>query len=117
MDGGNGAVDGGEERFAALVEALASEPEVTAPETAGGRRTFGSTALTVRGAIFAMLAGGQVVLKLPADQVTALVADGTCAPFDAGKGRPMREWAVVTDPAADDPLARAALDFVRRGRG
>lgn len=119
MDGGNRATgsDGnGEDRFAALAESLSAEPAVTAPGAAEGRRVFGSSALKVGGSIFAMVTGGQVVVKLPADQVTALVADGTCAPFGAGKGRPMREWAVVSDPAADDRLARAALDFVGRAR-
>src|SRR4051812_10561940 len=78
------AVDG-EGRFAALVETLSGEPGVTPPDGSRGRR-FGSFALTVSGSIFAMLSGGDVVLKLRAARVTALVADGRCAPFDAGKG-------------------------------
>jgi hypothetical protein len=102
----------GEERFAELVSALSGQPGVSPPDASGGRR-FGSTALKVGGSIFAMLTRGDVVVKLPAERVTALVADGTCAPFDSGKGRPMREWAVVVDPAADEGLARAALAFVR----
>jgi hypothetical protein len=106
------AVDGAE-RFAALVERLSARPGVTPPDESGGRK-FGSTALKVGGSIFAMLTHGDVVVKLPADRVTALVADGTCAPFDSGKGRPMREWAVVVNPAADAALAEEALAFVRR---
>jgi hypothetical protein len=105
------AVDGAQ-RFAGLVERLSAEPGVTAPDGSSGRK-FGSIALKVDGAIFAMLSGGDVVLKLPADRVRALVDAGTCAPFDAGKGRPMREWAVVVDPAADELLAEEALAFVR----
>jgi len=102
----------GEERLEKLVEAFSGEPGVSPPDDAGGRR-FGSTALKVDGSIFAMLTRGDVVVKLPADRVAALVTEGTCAPFDSGRGRPMREWAVVVDPAADHGLAREALAFVR----
>ena len=100
-----------EERFAALVETLSGEPGVTPPDAAGGRR-FGASALKVNGSIFAMLVQGALVLKLPKERVDGLVADGTCAPFDSGKGRPMREWATVNDPASDLALAREALEFV-----
>ena len=102
-----------EARFAALVDALEGEPGVTTP--AGGRR-FGAGALKVGGSIFAMCSLGQLVVKLPRDRVDALVADGVCGPFDAGKGRPMREWPTVTDPGQDAALAREALDFVRSAR-
>jgi hypothetical protein len=104
----------GAQRFAVLVEALAAEPGVSPPDPSS-RRTFGSTALKVGGSIFAMLTGGDVVVKLPADRVAALVGEARCAPFDSSKGRPMREWAVVVDPAADVALAREALAFVRGG--
>jgi hypothetical protein len=101
-----------ETRFAALVAALAGVPGVALPEPAGSRR-FGSDALKVDGAIFAMCVQDALVLKLPRDRVAALVADGVCGPFDSGKGRPMREWATVIDPARDRELAGEALDFVR----
>ena len=62
-----------------------------------------------------MLSGDRLVVKLPADRVEALIAGGTGMPFDAGKGRPMKEWVAV---AADDgttwaTLAHEALHFVR----
>ena len=104
-----------EARFAALVDALGDAPGVTTRDRTGGRR-FGAEALKVGGSIFAMCSLGQLVVKLPRDRVDALVADGVCGPFDAGKGRPMREWATVTDPAQDGALAREALDFVRSSR-
>ena len=100
-----------DDRLAALADALAGEPGVTPPQP--GRRRFGSSALTVDGAIFAMAVSGALVLKLPRDRVAALVADGAGSPFANGSGRPMREWVALGDDAAADlPLAREALAFV-----
>jgi len=105
-------VDDADSRFEALVQHFASRPGVRPPEP--GRRRFGSAALTVDGSIFAMLQGGQLVVKLPRDRVAALIDEGSCVPFGAGKGRPMREWVAVAD--GDDALWRAlaeeALAFV-----
>ena len=104
------------DRLAVLVGAFADEPGVT-PPGAGGRRAFGSDALKVDGAIFAMQVQGALVVKLPAGRVAELIGDGTCAPFANGRGSAMREWATVTDPARDLALAGEALAFVRAGRG
>ncbi len=102
-----------EQRFDELVEVLAGEPGVTSPHESPARG-FGSNALKVHGSIFAMVVYGQLVVKLPAARVRELVADGTGAPFTAGKTRPMREWVAVPveQYAAWEPLAREALRFV-----
>ena len=101
-------------RFAALVHAFTGEPGVGLPGERG-HRGFGSDALTVDGAIFAMVVRGDLVLKLPARRVAALVGSGAGMPFVNGAGRPMREWAAITggDPGADLELAREALGHVR----
>ncbi len=103
-----------EERFAALVQKFAHEPDVEVPG-ASNRRRFGSDALKVNGSIFAMVTGGRLVVKLPRDRVDALVGAGDGAPFDNGRGRPMKEWLTVVDD--DDEtwltLTREALHFVR----
>jgi hypothetical protein len=105
---------GAQARFAELVEALAGRPGVT---LGSGRRGFGSDALQVDGRIFAMVSSGRLVLKLPRERVAALLASGDGAPFDAGKGRPMKEW-VVLEPRADKrsmSLAQEAIMFVAGG--
>jgi TfoX/Sxy family transcriptional regulator of competence genes len=67
--------------------------------TAG--RGFGKIeGLRISGKIFAMLAGGELVVKLPKDRVDELVDSGVAKRFDAGKGRPMKEWASIAPTAS-----------------
>ncbi len=98
-------------RFAPLVAALAGRDGVT---LGSGRRGFGLGALQVNGRIFAMLSDGRIVLKLPSEQVSALLASGDGLAFDAGKGRPMKEWVALRETSAERTLslAREALVFV-----
>jgi hypothetical protein len=56
--------------------------------------------LRVSGKIFAMLVRGELVVKLPKDRVDELVEAGVARRFDAGKGRPMKEWASVAANAS-----------------
>ena len=102
-----------EARFAALVEHFAGRPGVEFP--AESRRRFGSDALKVNGSIFAMVTSGRLVVKLPRARVDALIAEGTGAPFDSGRGRPMKEWVavIVDDDRTWLALAQEALAFVR----
>jgi hypothetical protein len=103
-----------EEYFADLVDLLADESGVTPPAPAG--RAFGSSALKVNNKIFAMLSGGRLVVKLPADRVRTLGSADQGMSFDAGKGKPMKEWLAVdtVNHRAWEALSREALEFVRR---
>jgi hypothetical protein len=105
-----------EEVFAGLVDALGDQPGVVRPASAGpGARGFGASALRVNGRIFAMVSHGRLVLKLPAGRVAELVGTGRGESFDAGKGRPMKEWVGFERSAVEDwlGLATEALAFVR----
>ena len=101
-----------ERRFGRIIDALRGTDGVS---VGGGKRGFGSDALQVNGKIFAMLRRDCLVVKLPAGRVAELISSGSAAPFDAGKGRPMREWAMLGEDAgrrwlslADEALAFAS---------
>lgn len=104
-----------EDRYAEIVAAFHDEPDVTHSSDAdGSNKGFGSSALKVRGKLFAMLVQGRIVVKLSRQRVDALIAVGDGERFDPGHGRLMKEWLAV-EPASDAewlPLAREAMAFV-----
>jgi hypothetical protein len=105
-----------EERFATIVEALLSNPDVTPPSD--GKR-FGSSGLRIHNKIFAMLVGGKLVVKLPKPRVDALIASGAGERFaPRHDGRLMKEW-VTVEPMAEEGwlnLSREAMEFVASQR-
>jgi hypothetical protein len=112
------------DRFDDIVSAFIGRDGVTPPITTGaspsGGHRFGSDALRVNGSVFCMISSGQrFVVKLPADRVRELIADGTGGPFAAGKKSPMRQWLVVTNesPRIWESLAQEAFAFVSTDGG
>lgn len=102
------------QRYESLAKAiLFSSPSAQIGEGKG----FGSTGqLKVDGKIFCMLVRDQLVLKLPRTRVDDLVEAGDGERFDAGKGRPMREWFSLS-PSSEQQwpaLAREAMAFVSK---
>jgi hypothetical protein len=90
-----------------LLAALRTDPRVAPAvddyERAGGAgkgRSFGSNALKVRGKIFAIFTRDTLVVKLPAERVDALVAEGVGERFDPGHGRLMKGWLSIVSPRA-----------------
>ncbi len=97
-----------ESAFAAVEKAFAGDTRVSR------KKMFNSpNVLAVNGKIFAMLAHGRFVAKLPRTRVDTIVADGAGERFDPGHGRLMKEW-VSLHPGHGDwvGLAREALAFV-----
>ena len=102
-----------EQLFNVLVDEFRASLGVSVPGEPG-RRGFGSSALKVDGSIFAMISGGRLVVKLPHNRVETLIRTGIGTPFDAGKGRAMKEWLTVATEDEESwlALAREALHFV-----
>ena len=82
----------------ALQPATPPQPKPCSPNRAGSGRD-----------------GETMLVKLPEDRVSALIADGTGIPFDANKGRPMREWMLVPTASLDrwPAIAHEALTFAQ----
>jgi hypothetical protein len=102
-----------DQRFSELARSFEGQPGVALPGEPG-LQGFGASALKVNGKIFAMLSGSQLVVKLPRQRVAALIADGRGEPFDANKGKPMKEWLKVSGSSDLEwrDLATEALRFV-----
>jgi hypothetical protein len=97
-------------RYAEVLEAYAAAQ-------AGPRKGFGSGALRTHGKIFCMVTSrGEFVVKLDKKRVAELVAGKQGRHFDAGKGKPMKEWfvALTAKPGAV-ALAKEAFDFASGG--
>ena len=96
-------------RFEAAVAVFDGDPRVSSGTGFGG-----APGRRVDGRIFAMSFRDQLVVKLPASRVTELVQVGEATWFDAGKGRPMREWASVDagSAVARETLVAEAFGFV-----
>ncbi len=80
-------------------------------------KMFGAPGLRIHGKFFVCLVKGQLVAKLPAGRVEALLHGGEGRPFDPGMGRPMKEWVEVDLQEGQrwGDLAEEALRFVLSG--
>jgi hypothetical protein len=98
--------------FESLCDEYAGVSGVTVPAGGSG---FGSNAIKINKSIFAMLVNDRLVVKLPAARVAELIAARDGVPFDAGKGKPMKEWVgLIVDDAAVRQLFAEAMTFVGR---
>ncbi|MGY1753547.1 hypothetical protein [Blastococcus sp. SYSU D01042] len=104
--------DLGEVFAAAVRRVLAEHPEdeehrmLHAPALAAGGRSYG------------FASGDQLTVKLPAERVRALIADGRGLPCSPRAGRPMREWVQIPSPDEEECVAwlREARAFVTGAR-
>jgi TfoX/Sxy family transcriptional regulator of competence genes len=82
--------------YTAVVHELLADPAV------GEGQMMGMPALKVGGKMFGGLFEGELVVRLGRARVDELVAAGRARPFDpSGRGRAMKDWAQVPEPADD----------------
>jgi hypothetical protein len=99
-----------EELFAATSRSLVGRGDGTEQ----GKIMHSTGLKTAAGKFFAFVSQGELVVKLPAERVRALVESGEGRTFDAGKGRAMKEWVRLAphDEAACIAYADEARRFV-----
>ena len=101
------AVEVDHEGYRTVVHELKADPEVSES------LMMGRPSLKRGSKMFGGYRDGELLVKLGRERVDELVAAGRARPFDpSGAGRPMKDWALVGEPA-DDWLALA--DEARAG--
>lgn len=62
------------------------------------RRMLNAPGLAAGGRFYGFVSADELIVKLPADRVRELVADGHGLPCSPRPGRPMREWVQIPSP-------------------
>lgn len=101
------ALSHGERLFAKLVAFYATHRTEYPVERA---MLFGFDCLRINGKVFAKLHNGHLVMKLPADRITALVESGQASAYGS-RGRLMKEWGVISTKKDIVALAEEARVF------
>jgi hypothetical protein len=95
-------------------------PELVETTTGGAvseGTMFGSKGLRTGKKFFAIWWHEQLVVKLPAERLSALAGDGRGEPFEPMPGRPMNGWLVLGSGVEWEPLvaeARAHVEAQQR---
>ncbi|MFI6600923.1 MmcQ/YjbR family DNA-binding protein [Nonomuraea sp. NPDC050536] len=87
-----------------------SQEYLIRPTVSTGRMLH-AEGLKVNGKVFAFLSNDRLILKLPAERVIALVANGEAHIFTSGN-RKMREWVAITTQETWEPLLAESYTFV-----
>ena len=76
-------------------------------------RAFSRISLMVGGKLFASAGHGGLLIKVSAERVGELIANGQGQPFSTGGNRVMREWVVVTPTTDWRALAAESMALVK----
>ena len=97
--------------YRAVVEQLLSDPAVSEAQM------MGMPSLKLGTKMFGGLFDGRLVVKIGRERAEQLIAAGRAEPFDpSGRGRPMKDWALLAAPADDWlELADEAKAFAGEG--
>ncbi|HEY3327879.1 MAG TPA: hypothetical protein VGK14_12050 [Novimethylophilus sp.] len=109
---GDSALSHGEKSFTKLVSFYATPHTEYPVERA---TLFGFDCLRINGKVFAKLHNGHLVMKLPANRITALVESGQASSYEL-RGRLMKEWGVISTSKDIVSLAEEARAFTESGK-
>ena len=104
---GDVALSHGEKLFAKLVS-FYDTPRTEYPVERA--MLFGFDCLRINGKVFAKLHNGLLVMKLPANRITALLESGQASSYEL-RGRLMKEWGVIATSKNIIALAEEARAF------
>jgi TfoX/Sxy family transcriptional regulator of competence genes len=92
--------------------------ELLADREVAEAKMMGMPTLKVGRSMFGGVFEGALVVKVGRERVQELIDSGRADPFDpSGRGRPMKDWAQVHEPADDWlALAEEAKALARDGR-
>lgn len=96
--------------YSRLKEQFADHPDVELPD--GTRRGYGADGMRVNNQVFACTHRERLMIKLPEDEVNALIDQGLGLPLAKPGQRPMREWVLVPFDGAAGTRAERAYAFV-----
>lgn len=98
--------------YAKLTERFADHADVELPD--GSRRGYGADGMRVQNRVFACPHRGRLMIKLPEDEVNALIGAGLGLPLAKPGQRPMREWVLVPFDGAAGRRADRAYAYASR---
>ena len=96
--------------YGKLKERFADHSDVELPD--GSRRGYGADGMRVNNQVFACTHRGRLMIKLPEDEVNALISGGLGLPLAKPGQRPMREWVLVPFDGAAAARTERAYAFV-----
>lgn len=100
----------GEKLFAKLASFYAKPPYHLEREM-----IFGFDCLRIKGKVFAKLHNGNLVMKLPANRIKALVDSGEVSSYEL-RGRSTKEWGVISTSKDIISLAEEARAFIENDK-
>ena len=76
----------------------------------------GAQGIKFKGKMFAMFTKGHILLKLSPDRVSEIITSGEGLPYDAGTGKPMKNWVNIPETNKESWIkyCEEAKDFLSK---
>ena len=76
----------------------------------------GAQGIKFKGKMFVMFSKGYILVKLPPIRVDELIGAGEGLPYDAGTGKPMKNWVIIPKTRQESWIkyCQEAKDFISK---